>query len=1070
MKGRIKLFPEHFKEGTYSGTGRDFEWYETLVTKPRGGEDILEFWYSNDPEESEYLNESFQRHLDARLERLKKEGWDPSRQFAYCIGQSHLDLGWMWHLRQGVAKAETTFNKLHDHFKLFAPFTFTGSQPAQYLWIKQHSPSIWANVVDDVARRRHEPQGVTWSEADGRMPSGEAWARHCLYGQLFYARNFGKLATIAWFPDSFGYANNLPQIFSKAGAKVFMTAKLGSNKQTKWPFWAWNWRAPDGSEVIGYCTGSHEKIGPFGGFTIRQPDSDVQDSYANSYKLVAPGKTLVADYTMDKPEEKVSDEDLPVLGVFFGEGDGGHGPQGVEVATCRGMVERGVATWSNSEEFFEIVARWKDRLPAWDDEIYYEFHRGSLTTQTLAKRMNRYFEWTLPFAEALATIAMKIAPEHDIASIKRFYTHVDDMTPSTTNPIEQVWQNVLLMQFHDVLPGTSIPEVYDECFEFWSQDMPLVETIIDESMKNITEHGEMFPRRKMIRLCLQEKQDPSPFLASMIENIGEVIIIPVSITSASASTGHQVVDIPANKVEGFVPFALIQGCNPRVVEPVQLVSGDAMHQALDARPARWCAILSIPAWSTETALILGYRATRSFNPEALSVDDTRTLNEEITRIFSQLNPIFEKKGDKPAIHENEECIHVISGDMEANFDKKSGNLSSIKHLGETIIDDMAGLHAYHDKPYREDCWNLMLEWWKHEKPLFSVPNEIFMLENGPVKWTVRVVHDFGSSSKAMLDYSFIKNVPGFHLTIGMDFHETETLVKYRIPIPAGTTWSVAETPYATARRRNEPVANHDIPRWEKWMHTFVTLERDDESRGIAVVNAGKYGFDTLDGHLGISIIRGPLYPGTNIVAWARDERKLRNDAGMGEPPTHADQGIHVARFWIVPYTGTWRDGHVHSLAHAFNMPAKPSIHVQQGIDARPVAREAKSLGDRAIEQVINEISPTTRVTWIKVEGGPIEVCVLKHSEKLPLFMDPRHGKENSLVIRAINNSDVKNDARIILQQAICAGFSSVIEVNLLEQPTQDIMNPRFVIDKTSEQLVISGSFKPHEIRTFKLLP
>jgi len=326
---RVKLIPEKFKTGKYSGSPRDFDWYETLKTQPRGGEDFLEAWYSEDPEESEYLNKSFQSHMDDKLAALKKEGWDPSKMHAFCISQSHLDLGWMWSLRQGVAKAETTFDKLHHHFKLFSPFTFAGSQPAQYQWIKLHDKTIWNNVVDDVARRRHEPQGGTWCEADGRMPSGEAWARHCLYGQLFYARNFGRIANIAWFPDSFGFANNLPQIFAKGGLDSFFTTKLISNKETKWPFWAWTWRAPDGSTLTSYQSGISMKLGPFGRFHQPQPDSDaVPESYKDSYKLVHPGQKLVCDYDMDAVEKRpeVSTDDLPALGVFFGEGDGGHGP------------------------------------------------------------------------------------------------------------------------------------------------------------------------------------------------------------------------------------------------------------------------------------------------------------------------------------------------------------------------------------------------------------------------------------------------------------------------------------------------------------------------------------------------------------------------------------------------------------------------------------------------------------------------------------------------------------------------------------------------------------------------
>ena len=142
---------------------------------------------------------------------------------------------------------------------------------------------------EDVKSGRHELQGGCWSEADVRMPSGEAMVRQRLYGQLFYAKNFRKIANISWFPDTFGYADNLPQIFAKSGATGFMTSKLVSNKQTKWPFWAWIWESQDGSQLISYLTGNHNKLGPLGGYSVGQRDSEVRESYSNSYKLLKPG-------------------------------------------------------------------------------------------------------------------------------------------------------------------------------------------------------------------------------------------------------------------------------------------------------------------------------------------------------------------------------------------------------------------------------------------------------------------------------------------------------------------------------------------------------------------------------------------------------------------------------------------------------------------------------------------------------------------------------------------------------------------------------------------------------------
>ncbi|MBN2149865.1 MAG: hypothetical protein JW839_00335, partial [Candidatus Lokiarchaeota archaeon] len=908
----MKLLPEKFKTGKYSGSPRDFDWYETLKTQPRGGEDFLEAWYSEDPEESEYLNDGFQRHIDEKLAALKQEGWNPSKQFAYCVSQSHLDLGWMWHFRQGVAKAETTFNKLHAHFKFFSPFTFAGSQPAQYQWVKLHDKDAWNGIVDDVARRRHEPQGGTWCEADGRMPSGEAWARHCLYGQLFYARNFGRVANIAWFPDSFGYANNLPQILAKGGLDSFFTTKLISNKETKWPFWAWTWRAPDGSTLTSYLTGISLKLGPFGRFHERQYDSDtVPESYKDSYKLLHPGQKLTCDYETDAVEKRpeVSGDDLPALGVFFGEGDGGHGPQGVEVATCRGMVDRGVATWSTAKEFFELVARWKARLPVWNDELYYEFHRGSLTTQTLMKRMNRFFEWRLPAVEGLCTIARLGNPGAPKISIETFYTGEHDQTPSARNAIEQVWQNVLLMQFHDVLPGTSIPEVYDECYEFWTQDKPLLDAVSREALQAIPKcHGmpDLGPLNVHFPLPMTVKVPGKETIA-----VERIVLVPAVIANATGITFCQAVEVPVDRLQGLLPFGAILDDGAGNMARVQLVPGDEICPDIDAKPARWIFPAYLPPWTTLVAWIV---ALPRGNDES---KDPTALNTTSAAAFSALGGAAD---EKPACSASD-----VGGVLRITFpggtvaiNKGTGLLDRLDEGGTAFLKAPCGLKAYNDVPHREPCWNFQAGYWNHPKSIFDKPATVEVAESGPIRHVVRVTRPFGGGSRAVIDYSVVQGVEGIGVSIALDYHETETVVKYEIPLDLHATHSVAETCYATSKRRNKPEANRDAPRWEKWMHTFVTIESDDGAAGLAVINEGKYGFDTRGGNLGVSIVHGPRYPDTNIVAWARDERRKRKEAGLGEPPTHADQGPHLARLWLLPYHGSWRKGRVHHAAHGFN--------------------------------------------------------------------------------------------------------------------------------------------------------
>nr|MDO8112258.1 glycoside hydrolase family 38 C-terminal domain-containing protein [Candidatus Sigynarchaeota archaeon] len=1062
MSQRKKLFPEHFPTGRYSGSPRDFEWYEQQVTFPRGGIDVLEAWYSNDPEECEYLNPEFQKHIDTKLDALRKEGWDTAKQFAYCISQSHLDLGWMWHFRQGVAKAETTFNKAHEHFKLFAPFTFTGSQSAQYQWIKLHNPEIWNNVVDDVARRRHEPQGGCWSEADGRMPSGEAWVRQCLYGQLFYAKNFGRLATISWFPDSFGYANNLPQIFSKSGMDGFFTTKLVSNKDTKWPFWAWVWEAPDGSRLLSYLTGIEGKLGPIQTFDRPQGDSTVKESYVNSYKLLKPGTWLTCNYEMDLAENRpeVSTDDLPILGVFFGEGDGGHGPQGVEVATCRGMVDRGVATWSNSREFFDLLAKWKDRLPVWSDELYYEFHRGSLTTQTLVKRMNRFFEWHLPMSEALCAMAMKTVKGAKIELLEKFYTSDGDQTPAASNAIEQIWHNVLLMQFHDVFPGTSIPEVYDECFEFWSQDKPLLEGITREALKiigkahGLSDSGPVSVHLPIAKTIKVTEKESIP--------VDKITLIPVVLANPTGVTFNQLAEVPANQLRGMIPFGVIIDASAGNMNPVQLVKGDDVCPDIDKKPDRWIFPAWLPGWTT----LVAWLATVPVG--ANDQNDIHRMNTLSGAAFAALGGIREEKSACQASSDDMiACTEFPGGSI--GISKKTGMLERLTTGSTTFLKGPCGLKAYEDKPYREPCWNIQAGYWTHPKAIFDQPVSVEIVESGPVRWTTRSTQFFGSGSRAIIDYHVITGIEGVGVSIALDFHEIETLLKYEIPNSLHATYSVAETCYATSKRLNKPSANRDVPRWEKWMHTFVAIESDDASAGFAVINEGKYGFDTRDGNLGVSIVHGPKFPETNTVAWAKDERKKRLEKGLGEPPSYADQGFHLARLWLLPYQGSWRKGKIHQAAHGFNAPVQ-ALALVDNKGTRSVIG-GKDISISSMRSWIHDAHPRAAnwIRWVLVDKPTIEVTVVKPSEKLPPFMDSANGQRDAIVIRVVNAIDAANRAILSFDPSLVPIDSTIIETDLLERPLSCIVEARYSTEKTKDsRLSLLADFKAHEIRTFKL--
>jgi alpha-mannosidase len=1049
-----RLFPEHFKIGVYSGSPRDFT--KGKISFPRGGEDLLEYWYSEDPEESEYLDEDFQENVELKIKTLKEQGWDPSTQIFYATTNSHLDLGWMWRFRQGVGKAERTFKKIHEHFKLFAPFTFSNSQPAQYQWIKFNSPDIWKTTLIDVKSGRHELQGGSWSEADGRMPSGEAWVRQRLYGQLFYARNFGKIANIAWFPDSFGYANNLPQIFAKSGAEGFMSTKLINNKQTKWPFWAWIWEAPDGSSLISYLCGNHSKLGPLGGFDVSQAYTDIRESYVKSYRLLKPGAKLIINYELDQPESdpNVSEDEIPFIGCFFGEGDGGHGPQGVEVAVYRAFAERGFVKWMSTKEIYQELEKFRDRLPVWKDELYYQFHRGSLTTQTAMKRMNRFFEWNLPIIEGLHAIVTSIKP-NTLDSFKTFYTNDKDEIPTTDNPIEQIWQNILLMQFHDVFPGTSIPEVYDECYEFWHQDKLLIERLRKEAMEGLSSV-----------LNLDNINIERFSIGEISENL---VILPILIANMTGANGIQIIEIPIEKLGNTTPLVALINQNKNVLingnqsvdtlfKPIQLIKADNFGFDLDRKKERYIFENDLSSWTCE----INWLVCLPKKIENLNEDDL------FQKIYQELNQYLLNSNtyEKYSIKTTGNKISLISPELILSINQDTGLLDSIKYKEFQYLKNPAGLKSYIDKPLGEHCWNLMPQWWEHPIDDFSKKPIIKIIEQGPIQWTVRVSRPFGENSQVFIDYSLIADKKGFGINIGIDFHDIEKVIKYQFPFSLNAEYTIAETNYATSTRKNNPTANHDVPRWEKWMHTFVALENEEKSNGIAIINESKYGFDTFDDSLSITILHGPRYPGSNPVAWVRDERKAREKANLGQVPEYADQGEHLTRLWVLPYLGSWKDASIHQTAHVFNAPASTLVwdSSKKPNENQKNIRTSNELSD-------NLMSEEFQWQFLHASPSSVEISVLKQAEILPkcLVSDPpTAGEGQGLVFRVVNNIDIPNEAEISINKNIFTSITQIIELDLLERPLKDGL--KIQIEKIgNNKIEYSVPLKPHEIRTFKAI-
>ena len=365
----------------------------------------------------------------------------------HAIGHAHLDLAWLWPIRETIRKGTRTLATVLYNLDRYPHYRFGCSQPQLLAWIKEHQPALYSKVKDAVRAGRIELQGTFWVEPDCSMPSGEAFVRQVLHGANFFKNEFGEVPVYCWQPDVFGYHGQLPQILKKSGHKYFMTQKLSWNAVNRFGHQSFHWEGIDGTRVLAHMLPEETYNGPAAARSLKR----IADNYV---------------------ERAVSNHALMVYGI----GDGGGGPDAehlerlLRAPKLPGLpaVKFGTVT-----EFFEEWSRDADEFAVWTGELYLERHQGTLTTQALVKRNNRRCEIGLRELEWAAYLAA---------------THAG--VPYPKEALDRLWKEVLLYQFHDVLPGSSIKRVYDECNARYATILAELETLTAQRYAALVKAGE----------------------------------------------------------------------------------------------------------------------------------------------------------------------------------------------------------------------------------------------------------------------------------------------------------------------------------------------------------------------------------------------------------------------------------------------------------------------------------------------------------------------------------------------------------------------------------------------------
>ena len=706
--------------------------------------------------------QGFDRGLTTLRQQLKPLSNLIKQRQIKLLGHAHLDLAWLWTVDETWKVAERTFQSVLELQKDFPELTFAHSTPALYQWLESNRPELFAAIRDKIAAGQWEVVAGLWIEPELNIVSGESIARQVLYGQRYVQEKFGAVNKIAWLPDTFGFSWQVPQILQQGEVEHFVTQKLRWNDTTKFPHELFWWKAPNGNRVLSLNSA------PIG-------------------EGIDPVK--MARYAIEWEKETK----IPVSLWLPGVGDHGGGP-------TRDMLEL-ARRWQQSPFFpqleFTTALEFLNTLeqqqstdadpsspPTWNNELYLEFHRGCYTTHADQKWWNRRCEEVLYEAELFASMTSLLLDE-----------------PYPKADLETAWKQVLFNQFHDILPGTSIPQVFIDANWEWETAARTGTTIRDRALQQLADHISLPP-------------PPHP-------NARAIVVF-----NSLNWTRSEVVTITLEQ-PGFVG----QRCHWQVYD----LNGRAINVQLDFQTpdGTFCWKLSFLA---ENIPAIGYRCFWLCpSSTGLSVMQPAT-----TGSFVLENEFLRA------------AVDPVTGDLYSLFDKG--------YKRELISRGGNQLQAFQDKGQYWDAWNIDPNYAQHPLPTAQLLR-IQYEARGPIATQVRVIRKIGQS---IFDQMYIleKGSPILKVRNQVDWRERHVLMKVAFPLNIDAAYATYEIPYGAIERTTRPTTSQDKAKWEvpalRWADLSDTASNN--SYGFSVLSDCKHGYDCQPRQIRLTLLRGAEWP------------------------------------------------------------------------------------------------------------------------------------------------------------------------------------------------------------------
>jgi alpha-mannosidase len=696
------------------------------------------------------------KSIDSVMTALKPASAYAKQFTVYLVGNAHIDLAWLWRTNETVKIAANTFRSVLNNMAVHPELVYAQSQAQAYQWVEKTDPQLFEDIRAAVRSGHWDIVGGMWSEPDCNLPGGESWVRHILYAQEYFQDRFGVAPWLGWNPDSFGYNANMPQLFSRAGLKAFITQKISWNHETRFPWHLFWWEAADGSRILTYFpTGSYvEKVEP-----ERMLNQLLDFEHATGFK-----------------------ETLALIG--FGNHGGGPNLPMLERAE---MLSRQPAfpnvAFIRPHDYIELMMQ-KDLsdLPVWKGELYLENHRGTYTTQSDTKRNNRELEGLLETSEKAAAAASLFGLAY----------------PS--DDIERAWRTVLLNQFHDILPGSSITPVYYDAARTYAQARTLADRALHRS------------------------------LTALVEKLGfeREGWRTVAVFNPLSWERDGIVRVPLEP--GSPPAVRVIG--PAATEiPSSIVTSDdglQRHLLFNAR--------SVPSVGLKRYVIEAADAPA----KKQNVAQGTTIENEF--LIVEVNA---ETGNISRIYDKVNGWEVLASGAEGNVIELHENLPSfwdawnIGYSGRMwTVDKADSVEVIEANAVRS---------------VIRVKKSF----RGLSKVSRAPTEDFPSTFFVQ-DIILYSGRPAVDVSMRIDWWEDHTLLKVAFPLAVHAPKATYEIPYGTIERSTARETLWEQARFEVPVHRWADIS--DGEYGVSLLNDSKYGMDIHGNVMRLTLLTSPLWP------------------------------------------------------------------------------------------------------------------------------------------------------------------------------------------------------------------